>query len=118
MARKYASVDDYLSTRSPEVRPLLDDLRSFIHATMPGATEDLDYGVPVFLNAHGVPVLYLFGAKRHVNVGFLRSADLADPGGVLQGSGNPSKHVRVVPGSPVDEDLLAGFIHQCSGLKP
>lgn len=117
MAPKYVSVDDYLSTRSTEVRPLLDELRSFIHATMPGTTEDLDYGVPIFLNAHGVPVLYLFGSKKHVNFGFLRSADLADPAGVLKGSGKPSKHIRLVPGEPVDKKMLAGFVHQCSALE-
>lgn len=118
MAPKYSSVDHYLSTRSADVKPLMDELRSLIHATMPGTTEDLDYGVPVFLNAHGVPVIYLFGSKKHVNFGFLRSADLADPDGVLKGSGNPSKHFRVVPGKPVDKDLLAGFIGQCSKLQP
>ncbi len=117
MARKYSSVDHYLSTRSEEVRPLLDELRAFIHASLPGATEDLDYGVPVFLNANGVPVLYLFGSKKHVNFGFLRAAELSDPEGVLKGSGKPSKHIRLLPGKPVDKDLLAGFIHQCSVIK-
>ena len=117
MGKKYKSVDDYLSTRSAEGRPLLEELRSFIHANLPGASEDLDYGVPVFLNAHGVPVLYLFGSKAHVNFGFLRSAELSDPDGVLKGSGKPSKHVRIAPGAPIDKDRLLGFIAQCSKIK-
>lgn len=96
---------------------MIGDLRSFVHATLPGASVDLDYGVPVFLNSHGVPVLYLFASKRHVNFGFLRSADLSDPDGLLKGSGKPSKHIRILPGKPIDKDMLAGFVTQCSRIE-
>lgn len=116
MARKSTTVDAYFEACSPEIRPLMAELRRFVHATLPGATEAMDYGVPVFRNAHGVPVLYLYGAKAHVNFGFLRSAELEDPDRVLKGSGKPSKHVRLVPGAPVDTDRLAGFVTQCIGI--
>ena len=76
------------------------------------------YGAPYFLNAHGVPVIYLFGSKKHVNFGFLRSSDLADPKGVLKGSGTPSKHIKVLPGEPYDKALLTEFMRQCEVMKP
>ena len=85
-------------------------MRNYVHATLPGATEDTQYGAPVFLNAHGVPVIYLFGSKRHVNFGFLRSAELIDPNGILRGSGTPSKHIRVIPGKLIDKAKLAEFV--------
>ena len=117
MGRKHETVDDYINGCSAEVAPLMDDLRRFIHATLPGTTEDLQYGVPVFLNARGVPVVYLFGSKKHVNFGFLRSAELSDPDGILKGSGTPSKHIRVIPGNPPDKDILASFVEQCSRIE-
>ncbi len=117
MARTIETVDDYIATRSADVCPLLEDLRGFIHATMSGTSEEMRYGAPCFLNAHGVPVIYLFGAKHHVNFGFLRSGDLADPDGVLVGSGAPSKHIKLFPGTPYDKTRLAGFIHQCAELR-
>ena len=64
MARKNETVDDYIGSRSAEVGPLLEDLWGFVQATLPGATEDMQYGVPVFLNGHGVPVVCLFGTKN------------------------------------------------------
>jgi len=116
MARKRKTVDDCIRACSAEVVPLMEDLRGLVHATLPGVTEDLQYGVPVFLNTHGVPVIYLFGAKKHVNFGFLRSAELADPNGILRGSGTPSKHIRIMSGKPIDEATLIAFVRQCGSL--
>ena len=119
MARKYETVDDYFNACSANVMPLMQEMRRFIHANLPGATEDLDYGVPVFLNAHGVPVVYLLASKKeHVNFGFLRSGDLSDPDGILEGSGKPSKHIKLFPDRPVDTSQLAGFVAQCNAVRP
>jgi len=117
MTRKNQNPDDYINSFSEGVVPLLTELRAFVHATLPGVTEGMQYGVPVFLNAHGVPVIYLLGSKRnHVNFGFLRSAELTDPDGILRGSGTPSKHIRVIPGQPIDEETLAAFVRQCAHI--
>ncbi|MCK0142819.1 DUF1801 domain-containing protein [Aliiroseovarius sp. F20344] len=117
MTSKIDQVDDYIGKCNAPVVPLLKDLRAYIHATLPGASEDMQYGVPVFLNAHGAPVLYLFGSKEYVNFGFLRSSELSDPNGVLEGSGKPSKHIRVLPGRPVDWAGLTAFVTQCESIS-
>lgn len=117
MAHKQKTIDDYIRTCDAAVVPLLTELRAFIMRGLPGATEGMRYGVPAFTNAHGVPVIYLFGSKRHVNFGFLQSADVDDPTAVLKGSGRPSKHIRIYPGKPYDVALLSGFIDQCAQLK-
>ncbi len=117
MARKYDTVDDYISGCSAEVAPLMEQLRCFVHATLPGTTEEMQYGAPVFLNEHGVPVIYLFGSKTHANFGFLKSTELSDPDGILKGSGKPSKHIRVVPGKPIDEATLTEFVKQCGSIR-
>ncbi len=118
MARKIETTDDYFRNCKTAVVPLLQESRRFVHANLPGATEAMQYGVPVFLNTHGVPVIYLYGAKKHVNFGFLRSADLSDPKRILKGSGKPSKHVRLLPDQAPDWVMLKGFITQCADLKP
>ncbi|MDJ0629185.1 MAG: DUF1801 domain-containing protein [Rhodobacter sp.] len=118
MTPRHKGIDDYIRKRAEAVIPLLEDLRAFIHHTLPGATEGMQYGAPVFFNAHGVPVIYLFGSKNHVNFGFLRSSELSDPRRLLKGSGKPSKHIKVYPGKPVDKAILAGFIEQCESLTP
>ncbi len=113
---KYANPDEYIADHDAPIAALLTELRAFIHAELPGASEKIRYGVPVFLNEHDVPVLYLFGAADHVNFGFLRFDALSDPEAVLIGSGKPSKHIEIRPGNPIDHALLRGFIAQCADL--
>lgn len=36
--------------------------------------------------------------KAHVNVGFFRGAELADPEGLLEGTGKTMRHVKLAPG--------------------
>ena len=46
----------------------------------------------------------------HVNVGFFHGASLADPARLLQGSGKYMRHVKLKPGTTVDEDALRSLI--------
>ena len=108
--------DDYINGSAEPVAALLRELRHFIHAELPGVAEGMQYGGPVFFNSKGVPVIYLFGSKAHVNFGFLQSEKLKDPDQLLKGSGKPSKHVKLRPGEPIDSDMLRGFISQCSDI--
>ncbi|MDX8354952.1 DUF1801 domain-containing protein [Cognatiyoonia sp. IB215182] len=113
---KYENHDEYIADHDAPIAALLTELRTFIHAELRGASEKMRYGVPVFLNRHNVPVLYLFGSSDHVNFGFLRFDALSDPDAVLIGSGKPSKHIEIRPGNPIDHTLLRGFIAQCADL--
>src|SRR5579885_2609611 len=46
----------------------------------------------------------------HVNVGFYQGSALPDPAGLLQGSGKFMRHVKLRPGTPVNEDALSELI--------
>jgi uncharacterized protein YdhG (YjbR/CyaY superfamily) len=48
MARKAASIDEYLATVKGEKRAALDKLRTTIRAVVPKATECISYGIPAF----------------------------------------------------------------------
>ena len=117
MTRKNETIDEYIRQCPSAVVPLLAELRAFILQTLPGVSESMQYGVPVFLNAHETPVVYLFGSKAHVNFGFLKSGELDDLHDVLVGSGRPSKHIKVYPNQSYDKELLSGFLEQCAHLK-
>ncbi|MFZ9583353.1 MAG: DUF1801 domain-containing protein [Pseudohongiellaceae bacterium] len=54
--------------------------------------------------------LYVNVFRLHVNVGFYQGADLADPQGLLQGTGKAMRHVKVQPGTPLDEPALTCLI--------
>ena len=49
---------------------------------------------------------YVNAFKAHVNVGFFRGAEIADPEGLLEGTGRFMRHVKLKPGSDVDASAL------------
>lgn len=53
---------------------------------------------------------YVNAFRAHVNVSFFRGAELADPGGLLEGSGRFMRHVKLGPGRDVDAASLAALI--------
>lgn len=56
------------------------------------------------------PFGYVNVFTAHINVGFFHGAALADPGRLLQGAGRFMRHVKVRPGSGVDEAALGRLI--------
>jgi hypothetical protein len=53
---------------------------------------------------------YVNAFKAHVNVGFFRGAEIADPEGLLEGTGRFMRHVKLKPGSDVDASALKRLI--------
>lgn len=53
---------------------------------------------------------YANAFTSHVNVGFFRGAELADPAGLLEGTGKFMRHVKLKPGVAVDEAALKQLI--------
>ncbi len=48
--------------------------------------------------------------KAHVNAGFFRGAEIADPDGLLEGTGNFMRHVKLRPERDVDGTALMKLI--------
>ena len=87
-----------------------DDVRELLHDGHPTAC----VGDAAFAYAN------VFNA--HVNVGFFRGAELADPDGLLEGTGKFMRHVKLRPGQQVDDAALkrlvhAAYIHMKQRLK-
>ena len=53
---------------------------------------------------------YVGAFKAHVNVGFFRGAELADPGGLMQGTGKYMRHVKLRPDKQIDDAALTALI--------
>ena len=80
------------------MRVLGHDVRELMHDGAPTAcVGDAAFG-------------YVNAFPAHVNVGFFRGAELADPAQLLQGTGRFMRHVKLRPGMPYDEDALAALI--------
>lgn len=53
---------------------------------------------------------YVDAFKAHVNLGFYRGAEIADPAGLLEGQGKRMRHVKLAPGRDVDGAALEALI--------
>ncbi len=56
------------------------------------------------------PFGYVNVFAGHVNVGFFYGSSLADPAGLLQGTGRRMRHVKLRPDQPLDADALTALI--------
>jgi len=54
---------------------------------------------------------YVNAFTAHVNVGFFRGAELADPSGLLEGTGKYMRHVKVRPDGDIDAKALMGLVN-------
>src|SRR5690242_15780374 len=76
-----------------------DDVRELLHDGHPTAC----VGDAAFAYANAF--------KAHVNVGFFRGAELADPDGLLEGTGKFMRHVKLRPGQQVNDAALKRLVH-------
>ena len=53
---------------------------------------------------------YVNAFRDHVNVGFFRGAEIADPEGLLEGTGRFMRHVKLRPEGSVDDTALTNLI--------
>jgi hypothetical protein len=59
---------------------------------------------------------YVNAFTAHVNVGFFLGAHLADPAGLLEGTGKNMRHVKLRPGTEIDRQALAALIQAAYSL--
>jgi hypothetical protein len=83
-----------------------DDVRELLHDGHPTACiGDAAFG-------------YVDAFTAHVNVGFFRGAELADPDRLLQGTGKFMRHVKLGPAHVVDEAALARLVDAaCADMR-
>lgn len=75
-----------------------DDVRELLHDGHPTAC----IGDAAFA--------YVDAFRDHVNVGFFRGAEIADPSHLLEGTGRFMRHVKLAPGRAIDEQALAALV--------
>jgi hypothetical protein len=93
-----AEIDRLLIRHTPIVREIAARVRKLILEAMPGAIEQVD--PPDGLIAYGTgprlgeQVLAIAPHTNHVNLQFADGVDLADPAGLLEGTGKRVRHVK------------------------
>ena len=80
------------------IRGCGDDVRELLHDGHPtGCVADAAFA-------------YVNAFTAHVNVGFFDGAELEDPAGLLEGTGQHMRHVKLLPGRDVDAAAITSLI--------
>jgi hypothetical protein len=89
--------DSLLQAYPPNVTALASTARKFVLDALPAAEETVDASVPVIGYGYGPGykglICTLMLSKSGVKLGVARGAELADPRGLLEGSGKLHRHV-------------------------
>ena len=109
------SVDDYITGLDDWKGEVVSAVRSIIRNNAPEAKESIKWAQPVY-EING-PFCYIKAFKNSVNFGFWRGVDIDDPGGLLQGSGEKMRHVKLTSLGDVNEKVFSGFVKQSVGLN-
>lgn len=97
-AKPHSATDWFDALPAPQKKPLTA-LRALVLASDSGMVETLKWSQPCYsLNKL---VCYLQQAKSHVTLGFQQGAQLADPHGLLEGTGRMMRHLKI----PLDSDI-------------
>jgi hypothetical protein len=109
------TVDGYIAGLEDWQAEIVAKVRGIIRQAAPEASETIKWAQPVF-ESNG-PFAYIKGFKKAVNFGFWRGVELNDPQGVLEGSGEKMRHVKLASLEDVDEALFTDLIRQAVRLN-
>lgn len=93
------TVEEFLTPFSPTTRELAMRTRELVRSTLPGTTERVHPGRNAIIYGRSEKmadwVCYISPFKSRINLGFLRGTELPDPEGLLEGTGNLLRHVKI-----------------------
>jgi uncharacterized protein YdhG (YjbR/CyaY superfamily) len=63
---KFANIDDYLASVTPESKLILGEIRNLIRSKVPNATETISYQMPAFKLSR--TFIYFAAFKKHIGI--------------------------------------------------
>src|SRR5689334_3788348 len=107
--KRDAAVERWLGSGAIELKAIAQQWFTQIRGCGADVRELLHDGSPVAC-VEDAAFAYVNAFKAHVNVGFFRGALLADPKGLLEGTGKVMRHVKLRPGHHFDATALSALV--------
>jgi hypothetical protein len=108
-------VDEYIEGIEAWAGEIVRELRSILKGTVPDIKESIKWAQPIY-DING-PMIFIKAHKKHVNFGFWRGVQLDDPKGLLQGTGDKMRHVKITSLEDIDREGLSSLIEQAVVLN-
>lgn len=104
--RKPATIDEYIATCPPEVRPILERIRGTIRRAAPAAAERISYGMPAFFQDG--ELVYFAAFKKHI--GFYPPVQTASLRSRLARYAGEKGNLRFPLAEPIPYSLIASIV--------
>jgi hypothetical protein len=112
---KAATVDEYIGSLEGWQAQVVTEVRSLVRQAAPEAKESIKWAQPV--HEENGPFCYIKAFKNSVNFGFWRGVDLSDPSGLLQGSGEKMRHVKLTGVDEIQREVLQDYVREAVALN-
>lgn len=103
------AIDAWLDTRPVELGSIARTWFTSMRQRGPDVRELMHDGCPTAC-VQDAPFAYVNVFGAHVNVGFFHGSALADPSGLLEGTGKFMRHVKLRPGNALNAPSLEALI--------
>jgi hypothetical protein len=103
-------VDEYIDGLEPWAGEIVEQLRVILKGSVPEVKESIKWAQPVY-DMNG-PMIFIKAHRKHVNFGFWRGVQLDDPRGLLEGTGEKMRHVKISSAEGIDREGLRLLIEQ------
>lgn len=104
-------IDAYLAGLPSPQKEICSTIRDALKQSFPDLEEAWKWSRPVYW-LKGKYICYLVANKNDVNFGFERGAHLADPKGLLKGTGANMRHLKFKTLSDLDLDYARALVKQ------
>jgi hypothetical protein len=109
------TVDGYIAQLNDNQSEIVSKVRGIILDAAPEAVESIKWAQPVY-ETNG-PFAYIKAFKNSVNFGFWRGVDIQDSHGLLDGSGEKMRHVKLVNLDDINESAFKDYVLQAVKLN-
>jgi hypothetical protein len=112
---KSTNVNEYAASLPGKHAEVVNELRGIVKKAAPKATEAFKWAQPVYeLNG---PMIWIKAYKSYVNIGFWRGAEMQDAYGLLEGTGDRMRHVKLASAKDIKKKPLQDYIKQAVKLN-
>jgi hypothetical protein len=109
------SIDAYAKSLDDWRGDVVRELDAMVRTAAPGTTGSIRWAQPVY-ELQG-PFAYVKAFASAVNFGFWRGADLSDPDGALEGTGDRMRHVKIRSAEDVDPKRFTAWVKEAVALN-
>ena len=111
-----AATDGFYESLDGGLGPLGAELRGVIRKALPGATETIKWGMPVYECDRIVCAVR--PAKGYLALQlYTGAADLPDPDGLLEGTGKTMRHVKIRSKADIKKKQFTSWLRKAAGVS-